>query len=619
MQSAPASIHSSQSPEPKPPSISTKGYAKKRERGGLTGILLHTIGKNGSVSGVRSTHSTINGTAIIIKTNDEGTSLPQQSVAAEQPRYVDRTYEGIYDELPLSYALPGRYPPIVSDTFHSRHAGPPDYSPLNYSRPRHYDESYRRHDDGPLSPGRYANTEYRDDYRIPPSQTYSRTPGSGLAEHNYYSSNASPSISSKLDENQSWASEPKRFEVYKTRAERDAERNCITPAGAPFYRPASYYSSASDRPTNTFSYRKLDDPYKVDMHRSTDYYRNRYDDGLGYRRGAYEFEIAGAGQPTPSLTSITQESNAPILNRIRQTARRMPSTESERYSYTRARSMDRKHPMGEELGYGAELRARLISPEPVGDYTYVHYHDSSNGRANGTKDEKRLPRSILKKKQSGEEQRSEVADNFSRRSEDVTVGPVRSVIDRLRRHLSMEKSASPQGQIMSQQLGSGAGVMTSLTTTNGNKDSQDRGFDNSSKKKRSLLSFNRRRTSEVRVDSDGKLVTNGCDDAANYKRPNSPMDKIKSLFRKSEAPSVPSGLSNSDYYSSRYTGGTVSDKPYGASTSLNVPTAREAYIPQYRKYPGSTSRDPSSVLNRYSYTPGISDQRRHWYDDHNMY
>ncbi|PIO74472.1 hypothetical protein TELCIR_03522 [Teladorsagia circumcincta] len=34
---------------------------------------------------------------------------------------------------------------------------------------------------------------------------------------------------------------------------------------------------------------------------------------------------------------------------------------------------------------------------------------------------------------------------------------------------------------------------------------------------------------------------------------------------------------------------------------------------------GSTTRDPSSVLNRYSYTPGLTDQRRHWYDDHNIY
>ncbi|EPB66320.1 hypothetical protein ANCCEY_14589, partial [Ancylostoma ceylanicum] len=57
-------------------------------------------------------------------------------------------------------------------------------------------------------------------------------------------------------QNQSWASEPRRFEVYKTRAERDAERNILAPSAAPSYRPASYYSSASDRPLTNFATRK---------------------------------------------------------------------------------------------------------------------------------------------------------------------------------------------------------------------------------------------------------------------------------------------------------------------------------------------------------------------------
>ncbi|VDM61371.1 unnamed protein product [Angiostrongylus costaricensis] len=238
-------------------------------------------------------------------------------------------------------------------------------------------------------------------------------------------------------------------------------------------------------------------------------------------------------------------------SRIRQKTRRVPSNESEKYSYTRARSMDRNEsPSG-------ELRTRLISPEPVGDYTYVNYHDSSNGRPNGIKDEKRLPRSILKNKQVNFYSSESCYSNYFK------------VFDRLRRHLSLEKSASPQGQ------------------------------------KRSLLSFNRRRTSEVRVDPDGRLVTNGCDDAVNYNRPNSPMDKIKSLFRKNDAPNVSSGLSSSDYYAGRSVKFDVFD--------LLVKLIEE------KIFQLSWSRDPSSVLNRYSYTPGMSDQRRHWYDDHNMY
>ncbi|ETN72507.1 hypothetical protein NECAME_13840 [Necator americanus] len=76
-------------------------------------------------------------------------------------------------------------------------------------------------------------------------------------------------------------------------------------------------------------------------------------------------------------------------------------------------------------------------------------------------------------------------------------------------------------------------------------------------------------------------------------------------------------LINLSFYS--YTSTSTNDKVYGAYPSTNVAAAREAYVPQYRKYPGSTTRDPASVLNRYSYTPGLTDQRRHWYDDHNIY
>ncbi|KAK6057415.1 hypothetical protein COOONC_05070 [Cooperia oncophora] len=141
----------------------------------------------------------------------------------------------------------------------------------------------------------------------------------------------------------------------------------------------------------------------------------------------------------------------------------------------------------------------------------------------------------------------------------------------------------------------------------------------SPKKKRSILSFNRRRTSEVRMGTDGKLVTNGFDDNSHNKRPSSPIEKIKSLFRKNDNSTTASTLANNDYYAGRYSGGIANDKVYGAYPSTNVSAAREAYVPQYRKYPGSASRDAASVLNRYSYTPGLTDQRRHWYDDHNIY
>ncbi|ETN72508.1 hypothetical protein NECAME_13841 [Necator americanus] len=99
------------------------------------------------------------------------------------------------------------------------------------------------------------------------------------------------------------------------------------------------------------------------------------------------------------------------------------------------------------------------------------------------------------------------SNSTTARNEQGNVGPVRSVIDRLRRHLSLEKSASPQRQTSPQQTMMGSSGSSRLTTNS--RDSHDRAVEDNPKKKRSLLSFNRRRTSELRMGSDGKLVTNG--------------------------------------------------------------------------------------------------------------
>ncbi|EPB76825.1 hypothetical protein ANCCEY_04107 [Ancylostoma ceylanicum] len=348
-----------------------------------------------------------------------------------------------------------------------------------------------------------------------------------------------------------------------------------------------------------------EDSYKIDPYRAADSYR-RYDDNYGgYKRTPYDFEkgaTPGSDSYAPAAASHMTEANPLIMNRFRPTARRM----DDRPSYIRTRSMDRKHPMGEEYDYGAHLR-NGVPPEPIPDYTYVNYHDSSNGRAASvTKDEKGQPRSILKNKQGAPQQTMLGTSGTSR-----LTGNARDTHDRV-----AEESESLH--------------FFSISAVDDDMSGP--------KKKRSLLSFNRRRTSEVRMGSDGKLVTNGYDDLPNYKRPSSPIEKIKSLFRKNDTSHVTSQLPSNDYYPGRYTPNTGNDKVYSAYPSTNVATAREAYVPQYRKYPGtvfpsligrgspdnfpiegSTTRDPASVLNRYSYTPGLTDQRRHWYDDHNIY
>ncbi|XGW28295.1 hypothetical protein V3C99_008249 [Haemonchus contortus] len=520
------------------------------------------------------------------------------SLADEALRDLDRVTEGLYDEPPLSPTSQGRYSPMGPDPFYSHHAAVPSSSLFNYVRPRYHDDSYRRRDERTHSPpNRYSVAAAREELRaydhLPEQHDFRTAPYGTSDATNYYTSNASSSHSKKFDENQSWASEPRRFEVYKTRAERDAERNTYAPSGAPSYRPASYYSTASDRPLSTFALRKPEDSFSTDAYRSGETYRNRFEENFPFRRTPYEHEkgaISGTEYHAPSSAMVAQEANAPIPNRFRPTARRIFKNDGDRPAYIRTRSMDRKQGFGEDYDYAAQLRNRHTTPEPVADYAYVNYHDTSNGRGGVARDDKGLPRSILKNKQ---------------------------VIDRLRRHLSLEKSTSPPRQAAPQQTNLGGTRAAALNPTSW--ETRERQAEENPKKKRSILSFNRRRTSEVRMGTDGKLVTNGYDDNSRYKRPSSPIEKIKSLFRKNDNSTTAAAMPSNDYYAGRYSGGIAGDKVYGAYTTTNVAAAREAYTPQYRKYPGSSTRDASTALNRYSYTPGLTDQRRHWYDDHNIY
>ncbi|RCN36827.1 hypothetical protein ANCCAN_17289 [Ancylostoma caninum] len=73
---------------------------------------------------------------------------------AEEPRDLGKTTEGVYDELPMSAGLSAPYAHTGGDPFYAHHSALPGSSLLNYVRPRYHDESYRRHDDRPLSPTR---------------------------------------------------------------------------------------------------------------------------------------------------------------------------------------------------------------------------------------------------------------------------------------------------------------------------------------------------------------------------------------------------------------------------------------------------------------------------------
>lgn len=356
-----------------------------------------------------------------------------------------------------------------------------------------------------------------------------------------------------------------------------------TPTAPSSYRSSAYTSSTSDRPL-TYGYRSNEPSYRATG-----------SDNYGYRTKTTEIERS----VTPGLDHVLLNPSGPSIetSAARGAARRVQSalTESDRRNYARSRSMDRKQSRGEH-DYGAPIRSRLITPDNAPDYTYVNYHDTSNGRTSQSRDEKGQPRSILKNKQTAEiEPRAELSGNGQGQ---VGGAPTRlSVLDRLRRHLSLEKT--PPRETTIQRGLSGVGSPKDSVDLSGSEDTP--------KRKRSLLGFNRRKTSEVRLGSDGKLITNGYDD---YKRPSSPIDKIKSLFRRESATRDTSNINNNDFYTSRYA--SAIDKSYPTS---NV--ARDAYIPQYRKYPGSNPRDTDRSLNRYSYTSGLTDQKYKWFDDHN--
>ncbi|ETN72509.1 hypothetical protein NECAME_13842, partial [Necator americanus] len=201
-------------------------------------------------------------------------------------------------ELPMSAGLHAPYTPTGVDSFYAHHAALPGSSVLNYVRPRYNDESYRRHDERPLSPNRPNNAALlREEFRsaYDPSQDYNRS-------------------------------------------------------GAPSYRPSSYYSSASDRPLTNFAVRKPEDSYKPDAYRGAESAYRRYDDNYGYKRIPYEFEkgaTPASDTYAPSAASHVTDPNPIVMNRFRPTARRM----EDRPSYIRTRSMDRKHPMGDEFDY----------------------------------------------------------------------------------------------------------------------------------------------------------------------------------------------------------------------------------------------------------------------------
>ncbi|KAI1729903.1 protein kinase domain-containing protein [Ditylenchus destructor] len=430
---------------------------------------------------------------------------------------------------------------------------------------------------------------------------------------------------------QSWTNEPQRFEVYRTRAERAADFNYRPGTGSHFYtenhRPASSYIPG-------LSYRSR---YDGDHGNYTTHRRSYYDGISDPQRPITPNNELGAttyapvGVPPPDSPE-GRDGSGGIFSRFRPATRRLVGTALRDVDGRRARSQSNDHMYStvlarEDAEFASHIGARMMTPDmglgsgfersgAAMEYGYVNYHDSSGrgvGVAAQPPDMTVTPaRSILKNRQAFE---------IEPRGKETTSG---GILSRLRRHLSTDenKNASPT------MTSYGYDALKSLTnappplystnvalegvaaTTNTTLSGE------SGKGKRSLLNMARRRTAEVRMLPDGKISTNSYLDDEPYKRPRSPIDRIKSLFRGKSKDNATAGSVVSQAAGSSYTPGSTT---YGASSRFTAPTS--SYQPvgsmtqspnsQYKRYTGA-----ATTMNRgYGYpTTGNGTTRSNWYD-----
>ncbi|VDM42342.1 unnamed protein product [Toxocara canis] len=246
------------------------------------------------------------------------------------------------------------------------------------------------------------------------------------------------------------------------------------------------------------------------------------------------------------------------MSRFRPVTRRVASTllaSPERYNYARSQSTDRKANRPEDGILNAHLRNRLLTPElntDKNDYSYVNYHDTSSARGSMPRepDHTRIPsRGILKNKQSADLEPRAAGSSASENGRGLVGGKdqssatsgVKNMLDRLKRHLSTEKSVSPappstlstqSGQPRASSVGfrhrfaSAAGLGNTPAPSQSPNNPVASGHasiannfdegkatpskaDDQKNKKRSFLSLGRRRTTEMRLGPDGKIITAG--------------------------------------------------------------------------------------------------------------
>ena len=203
------------------------------------------------------------------------------------------------------------------------------------------------------------------------------------------------------DEFENWTGGRNRFEVYQTRAEREAQYN----TGGMAYRPQASNYWFGDRTANAYG--------------AGSTYKSRYDDHYIHRRSTMESErpvTPGADHSSQASTtsytqshpdSTTSSTKEPFLSRLKPVTRRIGSVlrdSDSKKPRARSQSTERKLSLSND-----DYNLRLMTPEVSSvtgsersDYSYVNYHDSASNRTSMPRepDVSLAPaRGILKNKQ----------------------------------------------------------------------------------------------------------------------------------------------------------------------------------------------------------------------------
>ena len=110
-------------------------------------------------------------------------------------------------------------------------------------------------------------------------------------------------------------------------------------------------------------------------------------------------------------------------------------------------------------------------------------------------------------------------------------------------------------------------------------------------KKKSFLNMTRRRTTEVRIGADGKIMTPTFPEDE-IKRPRSPIDRIKSLFRRSKDNLSTGSSVSSNYHSYNPAGPNSASSRFNTADKIfgSYPSSTQSSGRQFSRYPGKILR-----------------------------